>query len=104
MVFVEAPSRAAGFMNYKVPGSGRPLRKAGMRPEGRHYKRKEGREEPEALPLFPILCQLRGDEQRMSLAIHKQERFLARLANGLIEVSDVPDWLVVDFLDHITLP
>ena len=40
----------------------------------------------------------------MSFAIHKQERFLARLANGLIEVSDVPDWLVVDFLDHITLP
>jgi hypothetical protein len=43
MVFVEAPSRAAGFMNYKVPGSGRPLRKAGMRPEGHHYKRKEGK-------------------------------------------------------------
>jgi hypothetical protein len=49
------------------------------------------REEPAALPLFSTLCQLRGDEQRMSLAIHKQERFLARLANGLIEVSDVPD-------------
>ena len=102
MVFVEAPSRAAGFMNYKVPGSGRPLRKAGMRPKG--ATQKERREEPAALPLFPTLCQLRGDEQRMSLAIHQQERFLARLANGLIEVSDVPDWLVVDFLDHITLP
>ena len=43
MVFVEAPSRAAGFMSYKVRGSVRPLRKAGMRPEGRPQKRKEGK-------------------------------------------------------------
>ena len=54
--------------------------------------------------LFPILCQLRGYEQSVPLAIHEQERILSRLANGSIEVGDVRHRLVIDFLDHITLP
>jgi hypothetical protein len=36
------------------------------------------------------------------LAIHEQERILARLLNGSIEVGDVRDCLMIDFLDHIT--
>ena len=52
--------------------------------------------------LFPILRQLRGYEQSVPLAIHEQERILARLLNGSIEVGDVRDCLMIDFLDHIT--
>ena len=54
--------------------------------------------------LFPILRQLRGYEQSVPLAIHEQEGILSRLANGSIEVGDVRHRLVIDFLDHITLP
>jgi len=54
--------------------------------------------------LFPMLGHLRGDEQGISFATDEQERIFARLAYGLIELADVPDRLVVDFLDHITLP
>ena len=52
--------------------------------------------------LFPILRQLRSYEQGAPLAIHEQERILARLLNGSIEVGDVRDCLMIDFLDHIT--
>ena len=52
--------------------------------------------------LFPILRQLCGYEQSVPLAIHEQERILSRLLNGSIEVGDVRNCLVIDFLDHIT--
>ena len=53
--------------------------------------------------LFPILRQLRGYEQSAPLAIHEQERILSRLTYGSVEVGDVCDRLVIDFLDHISL-
>ena len=85
MVFVEAPSRAAGFMSYKVRGSVRPLRKAGMRPKGTR-KRKEGKSRL-LFPCSPHCASYAAMNNVCPLAIHEQERFLARLANGLIEVS-----------------
>src|SRR6185437_14846791 len=44
---------------------------------------------------------LRGDEQSVALPIHKQERVVARLAHGGLELVFVLDRSPIHFLNHI---
>jgi len=47
--------------------------------------------------------QLGSDEKRSAFAIYEEQRIGAALANRLLELRDVSDGLMVDFLDYVAL-
>lgn|SRR5271170_3619487 len=46
---------------------------------------------------------LRGDEQSATVAVDQEQRFAAGFAEGALELRDIGDGLMVDFLDHVAL-
>src|SRR5580704_3372287 len=47
--------------------------------------------------------ELSSDEERSAFAIYEEQRLCAALANGALELRDVADGLMVDFLDDVAL-
>src|SRR5271163_1526505 len=45
--------------------------------------------------------ELSSDEERSALTVYEEQRLRAALADSVLELRDVGDWLMVDFLDDV---